>query len=336
MLHLGDADSIIVTKWTDGAATRVLIDGGNRNDSEKVLVFLAKNKIKYIDHIVCTHPHNDHAGGLIGIVKSNAVDFGKAWIHLPWNHVDYGALSQALTRSEGSAKRVVRIVRASLSIAQELVTEISAKQKPIFEPFKGLNIGPLFVCGPRVEFYEALLKDFSDFSKLDQMEGVLAAHEQYLLHEELMQSLLIGGKSITEEGAGLGEAPTEPENNSSTILWASHEKEGCLFTADAGVEALTLAKTDYTLSNLKWMQISHHGSRRNVNKELIEYFKPTTAFVSADGTKKHPRRAVVNAFKAVGTTVYSTHYPTGGDLRFNLGSVPVREGYVSAKPLYDT
>jgi len=47
---------------------------------------------------------------------------------------------------------------------------------------------------------------------------------------------------------------------------------------------------------------------RNVNEALINYFKPQTAFVSADGsTKKHPRRAVVNAFKAAGAKVFQAH-----------------------------
>ena len=110
-----------------------------------------------------------------------------------------------------------------------------------------------------------------------------------------------------------------------------------LFTADAGVEALAAARQAYKLALLSWMQIPHHGSRRNVNEDLINYFKPKTAFVSADGTKKHPRRAVVNAFKAVGTQVFSTHYPppNGGNKWFSLGTVPRRSDYSPAIPLYE-
>jgi beta-lactamase superfamily II metal-dependent hydrolase len=79
-------------------------------------------------------------------------------------------------------------------------------------------------------------------------------------------------------------------------------------TADAGVQALTQAKNSYKLAGLNWMKIPHHGSRRNVNEELIGHFKPKFAYVSAAGNNKHPRKKVVNAFKSTGTRVFSTHY----------------------------
>jgi hypothetical protein len=83
------------------------------------------------------------------------------------------------------------------------------------------------------------------------------------------------------------------------------------------------------------MQIPHHGSRRNVTKNLIDLFAPSTAFVSAEGSKKHPRRAVVNAFKDAGAKVYSTHYPTPIHLRQYVGTVPTRDGYEPVTALYD-
>ena len=81
------------------------------------------------------------------------------------------------------------------------------------------------------------------------------------------------------------------------------------------------------------MQLPHHGSRRNITPELVEYFRPATALVSAEGTKKHPRRKVVNAFKGVGTQVYSTHHPASSDLHQLYGNVPNRQGCKAATPL---
>ena len=69
MLNLGNADSILVTQWSAGVASRILIDGGNTSNAEKVLSFLSSRGIKYLNHIVCSHPHDDHAGGLLGVVK---------------------------------------------------------------------------------------------------------------------------------------------------------------------------------------------------------------------------------------------------------------------------
>ena len=85
------------------------------------------------------------------------------------------------------------------------------------------------------------------------------------------------------------------------------------------------------------MQIPHHGSRRNVNEELIGYFHPGSACVSAVGNNNHPRKKVVNAFKDAGTRVYSTHYQgsQGGHLWYRIGTVPERHDYGNAVALYD-
>jgi hypothetical protein len=76
--------------------------------------------------------------------------------------------------------------------------------------------------------------------------------------------------------------------------------------------------------------LPHHGSRRNLTENLVKYFKPAYAFVSADGSKQHPRRKVVNAFKGVGAKVYSTHHPASQPLHHFIGVVPERPGYVTA------
>ena len=83
------------------------------------------------------------------------------------------------------------------------------------------------------------------------------------------------------------------------------------------------------------MQIPHHGSRRNINPALIKVFSPTIAWVSAEGTNKHPRRAVVNAFKNGGAIVHSTHYPTPTNMWISTGTVSSRVGYKPLVPLYD-
>ena len=112
MLSLGDADCILVTGWNYGAVQRILIDGGNRGDSPAVRSFLAQRRVTYVDHVVCSHGHEDHAGGLVELVNDPKFAFGAFWMHLPWNHVDFRTLWTALERT--TAKRVAKILRQSL------------------------------------------------------------------------------------------------------------------------------------------------------------------------------------------------------------------------------
>ncbi|MCF7689185.1 MAG: MBL fold metallo-hydrolase [Cephaloticoccus sp.] len=336
MLNVANADSMLVTRWNVNVPSRILIDGGNSSSATIILEFLKARGIQYLDHIVCSHPHDDHVGGLPGIVDSPAIDFGRAWIHVPWMHVDYATLQASLNRGQITAKRVVKIIRASVQGAQKFIKTVEERKKPISEPFEGQDIGFMKVCGPTKAYYEELLKEFTDFEKLKLFEEEIEAHEQDVLLEDILNKTSFGKELLEAEGAHLGGAPTEPENNSSTIMSTMFGDDTFLFTADAGVPALNQAKEKYALKNLRWMQIPHHGSRRNITKELIEHFKPQVAFVSAEGSKKHPRIAVINAFKDVGAKVFSTHYPSPTSKWFHVGTCPDRPGYKSAIPLYDS
>ena len=337
MLNLGNADCLLVTRWTAGIATRILIDGGNAGDSDKVLGFLAARGATHLNHIVCSHPHDDHAAGLPAIIASKTIDFDQMWMHLPWKHVEFQAIDAAVRKGKTTPQRVLRILRASVQSAQEIVQAVQKRNKPLTEPFEGKVVGFMTVCGPSEVYYAELLKEFTDFEKLAALEESLASDEQQNLLEEKMANTAVGKLILdeTEAAAELGAAPTEPENNSSTILGTAYANHKLVFTADAGVPALERASAAYDISKVRWMQIPHHGSRRNITKDLITLFSPQTAYVSADGTRKHPRRAVVNAFKAANAKVFSTHYPNGANLWFHLGTVPERPDYSSATSLYD-
>lgn len=70
---VGEADSALVL--CDGHA--MLIDGGNAADSSLIYSALKRLQIDYLDYIVCTHPHEDHVGGLAGAL--NYADVGVAY-----------------------------------------------------------------------------------------------------------------------------------------------------------------------------------------------------------------------------------------------------------------
>ena len=121
-----------------------------------------------------------------------------------------------------------------------------------------------------------------------------------------------------------------------------------IFTGDAGADALhraadTLDSEGFDYNRLRFMQIPHHGSRRNVTPSVLDRLlgpkgqrTPTkTAFVSCapDGAPKHPAKKVTNAFTRRGCNVAQTagmaisHY-RDGLARPGWGPAPLL-------PLYD-
>ena len=71
-IDVGQGDSILVILPN---TKTLLIDGGERQSSDKVLSTLREHGLSYIDVIVATHPHADHIGGLIDVI--NTVNVGQ-------------------------------------------------------------------------------------------------------------------------------------------------------------------------------------------------------------------------------------------------------------------
>ena len=63
-IDVGQADSMLL----ECAGQFMLIDGGNVADSSLVVSYLEKQGVKELELVVCTHAHEDHAGGLAGVL----------------------------------------------------------------------------------------------------------------------------------------------------------------------------------------------------------------------------------------------------------------------------
>ena len=71
-IDVGQGDSILVILPN---TKTLLIDGGEREGYGKVLATLQEHGLSYVDVVVATHPHADHIGGLVDVIKS--VDIGE-------------------------------------------------------------------------------------------------------------------------------------------------------------------------------------------------------------------------------------------------------------------
>lgn len=316
MLNVGNADAIILRYFNNqGTEYVVVIDAGNKNDGKKVVDQINRFTVqKYIDLAICTHPDNDHIGGFFYVIENMQIN--RFWIHDPANHVDIQEVRKAI--SEASLTRKMNKITESIDNNINLLDFIKRKGILHEEPFRGLKHPsiPLTVLGPTIPFYENLLKTFRSVDGLFLEESIL---ENDILDDYLTESL----SEVLDE-----DDDKSSENNSSAII-AFHPENGkkYLFTSDAGPIALQPVLDGFFewTKGLDWLDVPHHGSKKNLNSKLIAHFAPKTAFVSGKGKRKYPSPAVVNALKAVGSNVYSTA-KSGGNLLLSEDMIG-REGY---------
>lgn len=328
MLNVGNADAIIL-RYFDNSGTEyvVVIDAGNKNDGKKVADQInAYTDQKFIDLAICTHPDNDHIGGFFYLIENIRID--EFWIHDPASHVDILEVRKAIT--EASLTKKMNKITESIENNVSLLELIRKKGISHKEPFTGVthNYIPLTVLGPSIPFYESLVKNFRDVKELFEEEKRLEYDDQEE-YGRLLQ-LLYEMDSLSET---LDEDDDKSsENNSSTII-AFHPDNGkkYLFTADTGPIALQEVVDLYPewTKNLDWLDVPHHGSKKNLNSSLIKHFSPKIAFISGKGKRKYPSQAVVNALKKVGTQVYSTA-KSGSNIHYRDG-LESRQGYGPAE-----
>ncbi|MCL2199504.1 MAG: MBL fold metallo-hydrolase [Defluviitaleaceae bacterium] len=74
-IDVGQGDSILVR---DGNHA-VLIDAGEHRARQAVIDYLNEAGITFIDYVVATHPHSDHIGGLVTVLR----DFDVGYVLMP-------------------------------------------------------------------------------------------------------------------------------------------------------------------------------------------------------------------------------------------------------------
>lgn len=323
----------------------VVIDAGFQETGDQVV-----NHIKNtygtdrVDLVISTHPDNDHAGGIPTVLEKLKV--GKIWMHKPWEHTDN--IAKLFKKSSVTDKQIEKEIIKSLATAKSIEEIAEKKGIEIEEPFAGKIgfAGRIIVLGPDENFYKnELIPNFRCTPEPDEsligkiFKGVESVGET--IKELIDENWDI--ETLDEKGT------TSAENNSSTIILLNIDNQHILFTADAGQIALervidTLDSASYDYSQLKFVQVPHHGSYRNVNPNILNkiigprlekeddrlFGKVVVASVSKELDEKHPSKIVTNAFRRRGGPVHITN----GELKYYpIGDAPRKGMYPNSEPL---
>ena len=297
-----------------------VIDGGFKDSGEKLAALIKQHygDPRAIDLVVSTHPDADHIGGLSHILETFEVK--TLWLHRPWEHNN--DIASKFQDGRVTDHSISERLKESCEAAWNLLQHAKERNVEVMEPFacRDMDIrsheGTLRILGPTQGYYEELLPGFQGMPETKAAPFAGSAFAQTLQKAVNWVKELWGRDSIDDNGE------TSARNNSSVILELSYGGERFLFTADAGIPALqkacALVDNEHN-EPLRFIQIPHHGSRRNVGPTVLNHLvgeilprgesRGIYAHVSCadkNPDHKHPNKRVLNAFTRRGCACYKT------------------------------
>ena len=358
-LAVGEAssagDAIIVKYGNLNDYKLMVVDGGTTKTGETLVEHLKSHfgQSVILEDVVLTHSDNDHASGLREVL--NEIPVKNLWVHIPW--LLSAEAIQLFKNPNWTETGLNNSIKAEYSIISELLDIAIEKGIDVYYPFQGSQIGPFTVLSPTRYSYIHLLPQFEKTPEANQelLESVnfWIGKEDSSLISQLMKLLQEQAQKWTDESWNNERLKdggvTSASNESSVVMYADiGEGRRYLLTGDAGVNALLWAaeyaeSRGFILQNFSFVQVPHHGSRRNVGPTILNRLigpiqpvnspKRFSCFVSAPkDDSKHPRKIVLNAFTRRGGNVKVT----AGTNWLHYGGFPPRSGYNSTidLPLY--
>ncbi len=310
----------------DGIQNIYVIDGGTQETGAHVSRFIrtyyGSDKI---DHLILTHPDDDHASELKEMLSHCVV--GNLWAILPWEHSHFVSHLFYWRKSQQDLK--IDIVERHPRLA-EIVSLANQQGTRILQPLQGCNIGPFHVVSPHLSFYCDLLPFMSKTPPAlpgittpanfqDTPSNTTTSADAINVQEDWQT------ETLTESGN------TSAANESSVVLYGNIANHRILLTGDAGMAALlhsivycSTAQAwglDLPMQQFNLMSIPHHGSRNNITPYILNQLigppvpqgvsRHLHAYASASiADPIHPRRVVTNAFVRRGAVVATTRGTT--------------------------
>lgn len=289
---------------TRAEQTVIVIDGGDKKAGESLVTHIQTYyKTDDVDYVVSTHPDGDHVSGLCIVLDK--LNVGTLLMHRPWEHAS--DIKESFSDGRWTSRGLEERIEKSLKHASELESIATKKGITIVEPFQGVGTqdGVIRFLGPSKEFYQEMLTHFRSTPTPKVEIGLISS-----IFQKAEDAVRFIEDRFDVDILNDDEDTTSAENNTSTILLITLGDHRLLFTGDAGKTALleAVAHADslgIPLTGLRFLDVPHHGSKRNLNTKILQKINASTAFISATGeNEKHPSKRVTNALKKHGANVY--------------------------------
>ena len=308
-LELGDADCIAIKYQKDAVSNAciALVDAGNVSDAPKIKKFLCTTfKSTRIDLAVCTHPDCDHKGGFFGLLADPAISIGELWVKHPAKYIGDEDFKR-MKRRDSKWDACNRVYNHPSDASKNLIDLADGRINPDGTRCRCWNVYcgwrhailPLEVVGPSEDFYrEVAVGLVSDFAELNVEPDISDYDENDEISEEEAKSVIDSPDEVDKSFSNMG---------SIVLLFEPDSIRRILLTGDANSASLSDVYSRIgTRASQCIFKVPHHGSKHNLNSEVIDEMSPSAAIICAAGTSKHPSRAVVQYLSKY-CNVFSTH-----------------------------
>lgn len=301
-IDVKDADAIFLTYQENAESYKyvILIDAGNVSNSSTIKSYLIKNfETTIIDLAVCTHPDKDHKGGFFDLMQDKEITIQRFWIKNPMDTISSVDFAR-MKRSDSKEEACLRIFNHPSDNSLNLIRMAQEKHILQVNIRQGVKFGevPLWIIGPSEELYrEAAIGMVSNFAELVDDPNLKKINDLEEVDENSAKNI------INEE-----KEKSYTNMSSLVLLFRPTDKFSIILAGDASCASLIEIERKYRQEGIDGsiLKVPHHGSKHNMNTDLIDALRPRASVISAAGNEKHPNSNLVYYLSKYGD-VYSTH-----------------------------
>ena len=305
----------------------ILIDGGFAQTYSKHIkkkLALLNHQKKFLDLIVITHIDNDHINGILKLFGDEYIDLvKKVWFNS-------GEILSKYFSIENENQKIDII--ATQKDSEIIGVKNGIKLENILNKLNISNIKP-------IQTEQTLVLDrnisFILLSPDENKLSLLNKEWNKILKEELKKDTSISiGANLNDYDKTIEELiniPFNPDNsiaNGSSIAFIfQYSSLSFLFLADAHIDVIVKSLKDLEYSSMnplkvKFVKLSHHGSKKNLTEEFLSLIDTDTYIISTKGSPvhNHPNKEtlakIISMHQTKGQACrFIFNYPNEGQLR---------------------
>lgn len=295
-LPAGQGDCILFQFENDeGEFKHIIVDGGNRTILEfsklkkVILEILQEGRDGNIDLLIVTHSDDDHISGVLKMLANEEINrkIKKIWFNSEKSISDYFKTNFNKTQKYDVQEFVKGVAKSSRNQDYDLYhllkndhrwseSIISAGKEKIIENLK------ITVLSPSIEKLKILNEYWPKMKLTGNRKINKSSGKQGFDHQQSYKEILSNLHKFEED--------TSEVNGSSIALLLEWGRNKFLLLSDAHPSVIVESLKKFNLNKkikIDALKVSHHGSSKNTNDELLDLLDCENFIISSNANKVH-------------------------------------------------